>query len=251
MNKETQKNLLDIAKKNYEEIAEDFNKTRKKYLWPELLKLADAVKNGDSVFDAGCGNGRLLEAFKDKKISYVGVDSSEKLIKLAREKYQFLNYELRIKNYEFLIGDILNIKNVSDKNFDYIFCIAVLHHVPGEDLRLKALENLKEKLADNGKIILTVWNLWSQKKFRKFIFKFAFLKLIGKNKMDFGDILFSGFNQMSQRYYHAFRMNELRKIIKKADLNIEKIYKDKYNYYVIASRAPLSRSIAGGHTRIK
>ncbi len=255
MDKETQKNLLDIVKKNYEEIAEDFSETRKKYLWPELIKLASEIEDGDSVLDVGCGNGRLLEALKDKKINYVGLDNSDKLIKLAREKYGSQDFQFLIFNFQFLVGDILKLENLIQKNFDCIFCIAVLHHIPGEDLRLKVLENLKEKLADSGKIILTVWNLWSRKKFRNFIFKFALLKLIGRSKMDFSDILFdwkdSDGKAVSQRYYHAFNIYELKKIIKKAGLNIEKIYKDKYNYYVIASRAPLSRSIAGGRMRIK
>jgi SAM-dependent methyltransferase len=272
MDKETQKNLLDIVKKNYEEIAEDFSETRKKYLWPELIKLASQVKGGDKILDVGCGNGRLLEAFKDKEISYAGVDSSEKLIELARERF-LNNFKFKILNLKFIVGDILELDKLlkvdsasqRGASFDYIFCVAVLHHIPGEALRAKVLENLREKLKDDGRIILTVWNLWSQKKFRKFIFRFAFLKLIGRNhrlghrssgasgtgKMDFGDIVFDWKNSagqaISQRYYHAFNIYELKKIIKKAGLNIERIYKDKYNYYVIASRAPLQM----GHMRIK
>lgn len=232
-----QKKLLNIVKDGYEEIADDFSETRKKYLWPELLKLADVVKDGDSILDAGCGNGRLIEALKNKRIDYVGIDNGEKLTKLAREKYRFLNYESRIKNYEFLIGNILELDKLIDKKFDYVFCVAVLHHLPGEDLRLKALYNLKEKLADNGKIILTVWNLWEQKKFRKLIFKSALFKFLGKNNADLGDILFKGFESKSERYYHAFTFCGLKSLFKKAGLNIIKLYKDKYNYYVIASPA--------------
>ena len=245
---------MDLVKRNYEEIAEDFDATRKKYLWPELVKLASTVKDGDRVLDVGCGNGRLVEAFKDKKISYLGVDSSEKLVEAARNN--FLDSRLRgndkeksgndkeeavtrndKSSYEFKNADILELDKLPEKDFDYVFCIAVLHHLPGEDLRVEALKQMEDKLKPNGKIILTVWNLWRRPKFRKLIFKYGLLKLLGRNKMDFGDILFSWKNnrgeRISRRYYHACRQAELGKNAAKAGLRPEKQYYDQYNYYLI------------------
>src|SRR3989338_4162555 len=93
MDKMTQQNLLELVKRNYEEIVVDFDNTRKKYLWPELIKLAEMVIDGDRVLDAGCGNGRLAGAFNEKKIYYLGVDNSEKLIATANEN--FLDSRLR------------------------------------------------------------------------------------------------------------------------------------------------------------
>ena len=43
MDKQTQKNLLDIVKRNYNEIAEDFDETRKKQLWPELENYMEKI----------------------------------------------------------------------------------------------------------------------------------------------------------------------------------------------------------------
>jgi len=236
MNKQTQKNLLNIVKRNYEEIAEHYSKTRKKHLlplWAELVKIAKDVKSRDKILDIGCGNGRLLKVFKDKQINYLGIDSSEKLINLA-------NSEFRIPNSEFRTGDILELSKISEINFNYVFCIAALHHLPGKNLQITALKQMKNKIKQDGKIIITVWNLWSQKKFRKFILKFILLKLIDKNKMDVGDILFDWKNsqgeRVSQRYYHAFTKRQLKKITKKAGLKIERVYKDKYNYYAILTK---------------
>lgn len=226
MDKQTQKELLNVVKRNYEEIAEEFSETRKRYLWPALLELSEEVKSGARVLDVGSGDGRLLRALKYKDIDYIGIDASEKMIKIAKEKFADAGYK-------FLIGDILELGQFPEIGFDYVFCVAVLQHIPGRDLQITALRQMKNKIGENGKIILTVWNLWSQKKYRKMILKFFILKLIKKNKMNFGDILFDGFSGKSQRYYHAFRMGELKKIIKKSGLKIEKIYKDKYNYYAI------------------
>lgn len=232
MKKHIQEKLLKIVERNYEEIADDFNESRKKLLWPELFKLSEEIKDGDSILDAGCGNGRLLEVFKTKKINYLGVDNSSGLIELARENY-------RRENVVFLREDVLLLNSVADNNFDYIFSVAVLHHIPGDDLRAQALLEMKKKLKKDGKIILTVWNLWGKCRYRKLIFKFLFLKLIGKNKMDFGDILFDWKNKngegASQRYYHAFTKRELTRLTERASLKIEKISKDKHNYYLVLS----------------
>ncbi|MFA5197665.1 MAG: class I SAM-dependent methyltransferase [Patescibacteria group bacterium] len=235
MNKQTQKNLLKIVKENYEEIADQFNETRKKYIWPGLLELAKTIKAEDKILDVGCGNGRLLEAFKNRKINYLGIDSSKPLIEHAQKLYPENNFR---------VGDILDLGKIPEINFDYVFSVAVLHHLPGQDLQIAALKQIKNKVSENGKIIIIVWNLWNQKKFRKLIIKFFLLKLIKKNlpvgKMDFGDILFDWKNpngeKISRRYYHAFTKMGLRKIIKKSGLKIEKLYKDEFNYYAILKK---------------
>ena len=240
MDKQMQKNLLELVKRNYEEIAEDFDLTRKKVLWPELLRLTEIIKDGDGVLDVGCGNGRLAKAFKNKKISYLGVDNSERLIEAAkRNRLREIasSPSTAPRNDKWAVADILELDKLPEKDFDYVYCIAVLHHLPGDDLRVKALKQMRNKLADDGKIILTVWNLWSQKKFRRLILKYGLLKLAGRNKMNFGDILFDWKNakgeKISRRYYHAFTENEFKKVAIKAGMKIEKLYKDRYNYYVI------------------
>ena len=160
MNKKMQNKLLNIVKKNYNEIASKFRQTRQKLIWPELTNLAQDIKDNDNILDAGCGNGRLLEIFKNKKINYLGVDSSKGLISEAQKNWP---------NYNFQVGDILELDKLKQTNFDYVFCVAVLHHLPGQDLQVEALRQIKNKIKPDGKIILTVWNLWSQKKYRKLI----------------------------------------------------------------------------------
>ncbi len=231
MNKQIQKELLEIVKSNYEEIAGKYNETRKKHLmplWGVLVDYCQKIKGGSAVLDVGCGNGRLIEAFDDKQIDYLGVDSSKELLEKAKENHP---------DKKFVYGDILELGNIPQINFDYVFSIAVLHHLPGRDLQVAALKQMKNKINSTGKIVITAWNMWSQKRFRKILFKYFLLKLLGKNKMDMGDILFDWKNNqgeaISKRYYHAFTKRELRKIVKKANLKIEKLDRDKYNYYLV------------------
>lgn len=234
MDKQTQNELWRIVSDNYEQIAEQYNETRKKHLeplWNNLIKITKDVEAGSKVLDIGCGNGRLLDAFLGRKIDYLGIDNSEKLLELSQKNHPERNFKK---------GDIMSLGELPELNFDYVFSVALLHHIPGKDSRVCALRQLKNKIKQDGQIVVTVWNLWSQKKYRKLIYKFALLKLIKKNKLDFGDIVFDWKNQqgesVSKRYYHAYRKRELKILAKKAGLKVKKIFKDKYNYYLILTK---------------
>jgi SAM-dependent methyltransferase len=229
MKKSVQQKILDLVKKNYNEIAFDFDMSRKKKTWPKTEELCLGVKNGDRILDLACGNGRLLESFQGKEIDYLGVDISEELIKLAKNNYP---------NYIFQAGDLLALNNIVPKNqkYDYIFCLAALQHIPGGEARLKVLQDVKLLLADSGTIIISNWNLWKSKH-RKKIFKQAILKILGFNRLDFKDVTFfwkdSKGNKTSKRYYHAFTKRELIRLAKRADFKQIKVEKDKYNYWLI------------------
>lgn len=231
MDKKTVDNLLKIVHDNYNEIAADFNISRKKEIWPEIVRLAKNVKDGDKVLDLGCGNGRLLEVFKDKKIEYLGLDNSEELIKLAKVNYP---------DNKFFVADILDLENIKDLKFNHIFCLATLQHLPSKELRVKALLEIKKHILDEGQIIISNWNMWTQKKYRTLIFKSFLNKVIGKNQLELGDILFPWKNSkgeiISERYYHAFRKRELLKLARKAEFNDLNIYRDHYNYWLVLKK---------------
>lgn len=234
MNKKTQRDLLEVVKNNYEEIASEFHESRKKPLWPKLQGLANLVPSGSYILDAGCGNGRLFKAFEKKKVNYLGVDQSKNLIELAKKDLKKMPYQ----QVEFLVSDLLTLSNIHTVDFDFVFCIAVLHHIPGRDLRIALLKQLKNKVKQDGKIIISVWKLWKNKKMRWLAVKFFLLRMLGKNQMDFGDLIFSWKSnkkhELSKRYYHAFTKWEFKKIIKEAGLKIEKIEEDEFNYYIVA-----------------
>jgi len=222
---------MNIVRRNYSEIAGHYSETRKKPLWPELAGLIDGIEPGAKVLDAGCGSGRLLAGFAGKDVRYLGIDACRELLEEARERFP---------GHEFRANDILRLGEVPELDFDYVFCVAVLQHIPGKDLRLQVLRQLRNKVSRKGKVIITVWNLRGQEKYRKLIWRFWLLKLIGKNRMDFGDILFDWKSpdcvRTSRRYYHAFGLSELKKLAKKAGLSIEKIHKDERNIYAVMGR---------------
>lgn len=227
MKPEQVEKILNLVKRNYQEIAASFDATRKKEIWPRIREFAAEIKDGDSVLDAGCGNGRLLEALKNKNIKYLGLDSSAALIKAARK-----NYPLQ----EFREADILYLDNESEKDFDHIFCLAVWQHIPGEELRVKFLKNLAAKLKPSGRLIVSVWNLGRLPKYRKMILKNYWRKFIGRYELKARDLIFpwkdSSGQAVSERYYHAFTISEIKHLSAIAGLKIIEIKRDKYNIWV-------------------
>lgn len=181
MKKEREEQLLALVKKNYQDIAEDFNYSRKKELWPEIKNLSTEVRAGDRVLDLACGNGRLLEAFLDKDIFYLGIDNSEELISFALKNYP---------QHKFIVGDMLELKNLKDKSFDHLFCLAALQHIPGNNKRIQVLKEMRRLINDSGQIVISNWNLWAKPKYRSIIFKNYIKKIFGFHPFSVYDLIF-------------------------------------------------------------
>lgn len=206
--------IIENTKTIYDKIAPHFNVTRYT-LWPELFEFKKMTKAGEQILDLGCGNGRLLKLFKNLDIEYTGVDNSAQLLEQARTHFA---------NQNFILAD-MNQLPFEDNAFDQIYCIATLHHLPSTDLRNKAVQEAHRILKPGGHLFMTNWNLW-QKKYFHLIVNYTLLKFIGKNKMDFKDILipwtFQQTDEVFERYYHAFTNNELKNLAQKNNFNIIK-----------------------------
>lgn len=204
-------------------------------MWEELIPLAKYVQAGEKILDLGCGNGRLFAMLKEKNIEYLGVDSSDKMINIAREKHG-------PAGAKFLTVEALELP-FPESYFQKIFSVAVLHHIPSEEFRLKFLSEIKRVLKPRGLLILTVWNL---RKNYWLLFKYTILKFIGKSKLDSGDVLWPWKNSegktVIERYIHCFARRELEKLAEKAGFKIEEAgfldrgKSKKANIYLIAEK---------------
>lgn len=229
MTQEYAKYLLNKTREDYNRIAEQFSRSRE-FVWEELNYLAKYAEDGDKVLDIGCGNGRLLQIFKNKKIDYTGIDSSEKLIVIAKEKHS---------SVKFLTADALNLP-FEDNSFDKVFSIAVLHHIPSKELRLKFLEEAKRVLKPNGLLVLTAWYFWREwHAWQSLIGSFT-PKLFRLSKLDFKDIWEPWKRMRIDRYYHCFTINELKHLVEKAGFTVREIgilqKAGRRNIYLVAGK---------------
>lgn len=217
--------LLEKTRQDYNLIAEEYARTRH-FTW-DIENLAQYVIPGEKILDLGCGNGRLIEILKDKDIDYIGFDSSEKLIKIAKSNYP---------KEKFFAGDALNLP-FPNNYFDKIFSIRVLPHIPSQKLQLQFMEETKRVLKPGGLLILTAWYLYGFTNKRNFwlMLKNIFLKIIGKSKLDFRDALIPWSNKI-MRYYHYFTKRELKNLAKEAMFKVKKIWTTSFDIYLIAEK---------------
>lgn len=215
MQEEVAKELLRKVQEDYKKIAGSFAASREE-LWPELHRLNGFVNDGDRVLDVGCGNGRLMDLFTGRRVDYTGIDNVEALIQIARERCRRQDFKCQV-----IYGDILEIP-FEEEGFNVLACVAVLHHVPGEQLREKALKELRRVTKRNGVVFLTVWNLW-QPRYLSYVVKYNIKKLFGQSRQDFNDV-FIPFRQEADRYVHAFTLNGLRKSLRQAGFTVMESY---------------------------
>jgi 2-polyprenyl-3-methyl-5-hydroxy-6-metoxy-1,4-benzoquinol methylase len=231
MNQQRYDQLRKIVYDNYQHIADQFSMTRHKPFWPKLRQIIRELPIGGDLLDVGCGNGRLLEELKKRPInSYTGLDLSTNLLNIAMRRYPAASCPFTTI---WKMGDLLD--TPIDQRFDFIFCLATLHHLPGKDYRQQAVKNLTTWLKPGGYLIISVWNLWPQPRYWPKLIAGLGLALVGR--LGYGDLLFNWGKQKkpgSQRYYHAFTTTELKKLITSTELQITAYYREDANYYLVA-----------------
>ena len=99
---------------------------------------------GTRILDAGCGTGVLSRMLDEKGAEVVGVDISEKLIEVAKNRSS-LN-----KNIEYFAGDM---KEQSFGNFDYIIAMDSLIHYSTEDV-ISSIADFSSRA--NNSVLFTV-----------------------------------------------------------------------------------------------
>ncbi len=170
----------------WNQIAESWNNFRQKPI-KELNQLN--WKNG-KILDIGCGNCRNLLPFKN--LDCYGIDFSKNMLKQAKKFARKNNFKVKLKQAS---AEKIPFKN---NYFDYILAIAILHHLKDPE---PAIVEIYRVLKIGGKAYISIWN--------KLQFKFLFKRKEAYIK--WGN---------EKRYYHFISFWDMKKLLKKYNLNI-------------------------------
>ena len=131
-----------------------FNKIAKPYIeyfggdWEFIDEINDFIselKPKSYVLDLGCGDGYITEYLNKQCLKAIGMDFSEEMIKLGKEKYP---------NIEFINDDILNIeKHFKENSLDGAIAIYSLYFIPREQLN-DFLESLSRIMKKGAKLLI-------------------------------------------------------------------------------------------------
>ncbi|OGI12482.1 hypothetical protein A3K64_04185 [Candidatus Micrarchaeota archaeon RBG_16_36_9] len=138
MDKSKQASLL------YDKIAELYSRefsTPSEYI-DEFLEL---IPGNGKILDAGCGPGVDSGYMKARGFEVLGVDLSEEMLKIAKQKFPKIHFEL---------ADLRALK-LKPNSFDGILASCSLIHIPKKDI-IPTLQNFNKFLKRDGKIYIAL-----------------------------------------------------------------------------------------------
>jgi len=232
MDKTTANKLIDKTRDDYNLIAEQFASTRK-FNWSDTMQPIKELRltEGDKVLDLGCGNARLYELLSVYKIQYYGSDISDELIKIAMNN---------VPAGQFQVCDMLETP-YEDGFFQSVISIAAIHHIPTEEFRQKAFDEIFRITSPGGSTMITAWYFWETKRYLEMIDSAA------KVHLPYGDFYMpwkTGDGQkITERYFHAWKIDELQNSLTKSgfvDIEVRQSLKSSglpgYNLIAIAKK---------------
>lgn len=167
MNPETAEKLLALNRAFYARFARPFADSRS-LADPALTAILPHIPSRARVLDVGCGNGRLALLLDRERpgATYIGIDAVPELIEAARVQTadlehiaaQFRVVDVTCPDWSLFIGSL---------SIDTVVCLAVLHHIPGFDLRARILRDLAGLLAPGGCVILSTWQFLDSPRLRR------------------------------------------------------------------------------------
>ena len=177
-------------------------------LQPGVQRLLNRFSSEDRFLDLGCGNGELAREMDRRGYqgTYVGLDFSPGLLAVARES-SFRNLQSNFITADLTSPDWKSI--IPDQHFDIVLAFAVLHHLPGDDLRQLFLHYVLAHTEPMGQFFHSEWQFLRSERLRSRIQSWDNIGL-SESDVEPGDYLLDwrrgGYGL---RYVHHFTEDEL------------------------------------------
>lgn len=196
----------------YEEIAEDFDRTRFN-VWPCVSKFLDNLPKDSHGLEIGCGNGKNMLYRKDIKMD--GIDFCNNFVKICKNKGLNVNEcDMRELNKE-------------DNKYDFTISIAALHHLYKREDRVKSIKEQIRVTKIDGLILILVWALEQDGEHQTRKFKSQDEMVSWKKRKS---------NKTYYRYYHLYKDNELEEELKDLNVEIVESFLERCNYGIICRK---------------
>ena len=229
MNSATAERLIALNRQFYGDHGRDFSETRAR-LQPGVLRLVETLDKNEAILDLGCGNGELARTLSRRGChgSYVGLDFSLPLLKEADlEPFDF--------PVKFIEADVTRLSLIGDEilandEWTLVIAFAVLHHIPGFDLRLNIISKVHDLLKKDGLFIHSNWQFLNSPRLKARIQPWESLGL-GPQDVDPNDYLLDWKRgSTGLRYVHYFDEHELANLAQAARFEIvDTFYSDGEN----------------------
>ena len=203
---------MNLSDKFYEKNYSIFSDTRF-CVWDCVREFYENFSKSSYILDAGCGNGKNMDYLYKNEFNIVGIDNCLGLVNICKKK------GFNVQN-----ADIKNIPFDSN-TFDFIMCIAVIHHLEKESDRILAINEMFRVLKKGGKLILTVWAFEYDSFSKKKNFK------LGNNI-----VKFKNFDRYYYIYDESLFKNFINKLAKQYNFNVLKIFWERGKWVTIIEK---------------
>jgi len=242
MDQEIVERLLALNRAFYADFARAFASSRL-VDDPALTSILPYIPERARVLDVGCGNGRLAWLLDRERpgSTYVGIDAVSELIEVALAA----SGSLANVTAAFHVVDVARpgwggapdlvaiqatgtgAPEPSDpaRRFDCIVCLAVLHHIPSFDLRLRVVQEMAGLLAAGGTLVLSTWQFLSSARMRRKIVEWGEVD-VSEQALEPGDYLLDWKRGgRGLRYCHLVDEAEVRRLVADSGLDVQETFR--------------------------